>query len=153
MVIAMCFAALAVVGCLSCLRSLNTYRVSIVNVGSQKISVSDFELYTSHDFSTALGGEFWPGQRKGCGPYNRRPNQQTTVAWKVMDTGETVSQTVQIELPERFKDYRSGIMFYVDPDNKRVYVAYDLHDDAKNIDLIVDSDGNPFDINQVKGTH
>ena len=144
------FVGIAAVGYVCCLFSLNAYRITISNIGTQKILVSNFKLYDSGESSTVPGGELAPGQKIGSGPYDKKPFRQITVEWKIMETGEMARQIVDVELPERFTDYRSGIMFYINPHNKRVFVAYDLHDDAKGIDLMVDSKGGPFDINQVK---
>lgn len=142
---------LAVGGCFSCLRSPETYRVTLINTGTQRILVSDFKLYDSRSFSTVLGPELLPGQEAGLGAYSKRPFRQVVVDWKVMETGEVVKVPVEIELPEQFVNYASDVVFYIDPDQKRVYVAYQLHDTAKHKIMIVDSKGNPFDINQVKG--
>ena len=142
------FVGIAAVGYVCSLFSLNAYRITISNIGTQKIWVSNFKLYDSGESSTVPGGELTLGQKMGSGPYDKKPFRRITIEWKVLETGEMTSQAVAVELPERFTDYRSGIIFYIDPGKKRVHVAYDLHDDAKGTDLIVDAKGNPFDINQ-----
>lgn len=149
--VALVLSMLEVVGCASYHRSLGAYGTSFENIGSKKISVGSFKLYDSSEFSEAVCGDLLPGQGKWSGTYYRRPYRQVVLSWKVSDTGATETRTVDLALPREFGKYHSSILLYIDPDSKRVYVAYELSDSAKGIHMIVDSQGSPFDINQVKG--
>ena len=131
-------------GCISF--GADIYGTRCVNIGSRAIQVHDFKLYQSRQFAVVVCGELLPGQQAGSSPYSRKPDRQVTATWKMLDTGEEISQTVPVALPDKGKDFSLEVMFYFDSDNKKVYVAYKLYDVVSDKMLIVDSQGKPFDL-------
>ena len=139
--------AIFVTGCASFFKPIK-YSVEFNNIGKKIILLDDVSLYESKEFSTPIAGKFCPGQRKSSGPFYQHPKREYTIAWTELTSKKKVSFRIRIRLPKLFynKVYSSEIIFYIDSDKEKLYVAYRVFDPVEQDFKIIDSKGNPFDI-------
>lgn len=137
-------------GCASFFQS-RSYSVAVENIGNKTIEVTQIELYQKS--KSGMGGLFPEGvYAAGMGasyfPYWNIPYKEVTVKWRVVETGKEYSQRISIKIPKGFynEEWLSRIIFYINPNKEKVWVVYDIFDEAKDAYVIVNSEGDPFTI-------
>ena len=126
------------------------YCVRVKNIGSKTIYIEDIQLYNSKQFSIAGPGVLLPGISGGSGNYYELPDKTLTINWRLLDGSKHFKTEVEVKVPPELMNKRlmNCIIFYMNPDTEKIYVAYEYeHKDGKY--RIINSDGTPFDINKI----
>ena len=134
-------------GCSSLFGTEYKYSVQAENIGRSKIkSTKTLDLYDPEKgFSKIPFGELNPGQSGTASTFLYVPYNEINFTWLNLETNEMVSVKVPVKLPKEFEKPKGHrIIFRIDPENKKVYVSYELYKSEKGLDTYeVDSDGKP----------
>lgn len=125
------------------------YSVRIDNVGSKTITTSEIQLFKQDKGLSSIPENCYrKGTNCGYASYYKHPYNEVSVKWTVVETGKEHTQKVAIRLPKGFynEEWLSEIIFYINPDSPKVWVAYKIFDEKEDGYVIVDSDGKPFPI-------
>lgn len=136
-----------VVGCAS-IDFSHSYSVTVNNIGNSTIKMEEIELYPEYIVgfvNSTPEGTITKGAWEGCGPFYDI-QKEVIVKWKVVETGKTYTQKIAITLPKGFynEEWNSRLCFYINPDRKKVWVAYSVFDEKEENYVLVDSEGKLF---------
>ena len=140
---------ISIMGCALFGRPPLKYRVRFENIGKKAITLQDFMIC---DDSKSACGELYPKYGSSCGLFNKQPLDKYVISWTGLKDKIAGNATVEINLPALFynKEFRSEIIFYINPDTNKVFVVYRVFEPKKQEYITLDSEGKLFDIKKMK---
>jgi hypothetical protein len=127
------------------------YGVAFRNIGTKRIWVEEFELFKDKPCYSSVGcGILVQNANASSYPYYKKPYSEVEIQWQFMSKdlkkiGEVIKHTVKIDLPKEFsRKHGREIIFYINPDENKVYVAYKIT--TKDGYKEINSDGTPFQL-------